>query len=45
MGAFAYSEEEGTFAARHYADDIPQEEKGQQLKRIYKGLFHNGSAL
>jgi ribosomal protein S12 methylthiotransferase len=22
MGAFAYCEEEGTYAARHYADDI-----------------------
>ena len=34
MGAFAYSEEEGTFAARHYADDIPQEVKEQRVERI-----------
>ena len=31
MGAFAYSEEEGTFAARHYNDDIPQEEKERRV--------------
>ena len=24
MGAFAYSEEEGTYAAAHYEDSIPQ---------------------
>ena len=34
MGAFAYSEEEGTFAARHYADDIPQEVKEQRVERL-----------
>lgn len=27
MGAFAYSEEEGTYAAAHYEDSIPQEVK------------------
>ena len=31
MGAFAYSEEEGTFAARHYTDDIPQTEKERRV--------------
>ena len=31
MGAFAYSEEEGTFAARHYSDDIPQDEKERRV--------------
>ena len=31
MGAFAYSEEEGTFAARHYTDDIPQIEKERRV--------------
>ena len=31
MGAFAYSEEEGTFAAKHYKDDIPQEEKERRV--------------
>ena len=33
-GAFAYSEEEGTFAARHYKDDIPQEEKDRRVDVI-----------
>ena len=31
MGAFAYCEEEGTFAAEHYADDIPQDVKDDRL--------------
>lgn len=34
MGAFAYSEEEGTYAAKHYADDIPMEVKQQRLDEI-----------
>ena len=34
MGAFAYSEEEGTFAARHYSDDIPQEEKERRVDTL-----------
>ena len=34
LGAFAYSEEEGTFAARHYEDDIPQEEKDRRVDRL-----------
>ena len=34
MGAFAYSEEEGTFAARHYKDDIPQEEKERRVETL-----------
>ena len=34
LGAFAYSEEEGTFAARHYADDIPQEKKERRVETI-----------
>lgn len=34
MGAFAYSEEDGTYAARHYADDIPQEVKESRLAEI-----------
>ena len=34
MGAFAYSEEDGTYSARHYADDIPQEVKQQRLDRL-----------
>lgn len=34
MGAFAYSEEEGTYAAEHYADDVPEEVKQQRLDEI-----------
>jgi len=34
LGAFAYSEEEGTFAAKHYTDDIPQEEKERRVDTI-----------
>ena len=34
LGAFAYSEEEGTYAARHYSDDIPQEEKERRVDII-----------
>ena len=34
MGAFAYSEEEGTYAAKHYIDDIPQEEKERRVETL-----------
>lgn len=34
MGAFAYSEEEGTFAAEHYEDDVPEETKQNRLDRL-----------
>ena len=34
LGAFAYSEEEGTFAARHYTDNIPQEEKERRVETL-----------
>ena len=34
MGAFAYSEEEGTYAATHYTDDIPQEEKERRVDKL-----------
>lgn len=34
MGAFAYSEEEGTYAALHYADDVPEEVKQERLDRL-----------
>ena len=34
LGAFAYSEEEGTYAAKHYTDDIPQEEKDHRVDTI-----------
>lgn len=34
MGAFAYSEEEGTFAAEHYKDDVPEDVKQNRLDRL-----------
>ena len=34
MGAFAYSQEEGTYAAEHFADDIPAEVKQSRLDEI-----------
>lgn len=34
MGAFAYSEEEGTYSALHYEDDIPQETKQARLDKL-----------
>lgn len=34
MGAFAYSEEEGTFSAEHYEDEIPEEVKQDRLDRL-----------
>lgn len=34
MGAFAYSEEEGTFAANHYEDNIPAETKQRRLDQL-----------
>ena len=34
MGAFAYSEEEGTYSAKHYKDDVPQAVKQQRLDEL-----------
>ena len=34
MGAFAYSEEEGTFAGQNYDDNIPQEVKQARLDKL-----------
>ena len=34
MGSFAYSEEEGTYSAEHYDDDIPQEVKERRLDEL-----------
>ena len=36
MGAFAYSEEQGTPSARLYEDNIPEEEKQERLSRLMK---------
>lgn len=34
MGAFAYCEEEGTYAAEHYTDNVPEEVKQSRLDRL-----------
>lgn len=34
MGAFAYSEEDGTYAAKHYEDDVPEEVKQARLDEL-----------
>lgn len=47
MGAFTYSEEEGTYAAAHYEDEIPQEVKQarlDELMSIQQGISAEQSA-
>ena len=34
LGAFTYSEEEGTYGAEHFADDVPQEVKDARLDAL-----------
>lgn len=34
LGAFAYSEEEGTYSALHYKDDVPEEVKRARLDKL-----------
>ncbi len=34
MGAFIYSEEEGTYAAKHFRDDVPEEVKRRRLDEL-----------
>lgn len=34
LGAFTYSEEEGTYDASHFKDDVPQEEKQRRLDEL-----------
>lgn len=36
MGAFAYSEEEGTYSAEHYLDDVPGELKQRRLDKLMR---------
>ena len=36
MGAFAYSEEEGTYSAEHYTDDIPEDVKQVRLSKLMR---------
>ena len=34
MGAFAYSQEEGTYAAKHYRDEVPEDVKQERLQAL-----------
>ena len=34
LGAFTYSEEEGTYSCSHFADSVPQEEKQRRLDEL-----------
>lgn len=36
MGAFAYSEEEGTYSAKHFTDDIDDETKQARLSKLMR---------
>ena len=36
MGAFAYSEEEGTYSGDHYEDDVPEEVKQKRLSKLMR---------
>ena len=36
MGAFAYSEEEGTYSEQHYDDDVPEEVKQSRLDKLMR---------
>jgi ribosomal protein S12 methylthiotransferase len=36
MGAFSYSEEDGTYSAEHYEDYVPEEVKDQRLSRLMR---------
>ena len=40
MGAFAYSEEEGTYSEQHYEDDVPEEVKQQRLDKLMRVQQH-----
>ncbi|MCQ2170111.1 MAG: 30S ribosomal protein S12 methylthiotransferase RimO [Bacteroidales bacterium] len=50
LGAFTYSEEEGTYGAEHFPDDIPEEEKQRRLDTLMQlqseiSLEHNRSRV
>ncbi len=40
MGAFAYSEEDGTYSAKNYEDDVPAEVKQQRLDKLMRIQQH-----
>ena len=45
MGAFAYSEEEGTYSAKHYEDDVPEDVKQQRLDKLMRVQQHISAEL
>ena len=45
MGAFAYSEEEGTYSEQHYEDDIPEEVKQRRLDQLMRIQQHISAEL
>lgn len=45
MGAFAYSEEDDTYAALHFKDEIPQEEKERRLDILMAAQHEIGDML
>jgi ribosomal protein S12 methylthiotransferase len=45
MGAFAYSEEEGTYSEQHYEDDITEEVKQRRLDQLMRIQQHISAEL
>ena len=45
MGAFAYSEEEGTYSEQHYEDDIPEKVKQRRLDQLMHIQQHISAEL
>ena len=45
MGAFAYSEEDGTYSAEHYEDDVPAEVKQARLDKLMRIQQHISAEL
>ena len=45
MGAFAYSEEEGTYSEQHYEDDVPEEVKQRRLDQLMRIQQHISEEL
>ena len=45
MGAFAYSEEEGTYSEQHYDDDVPEEVKQRRLDQLMRIQQHISEEL
>ena len=45
MGAFAYSEEEGTYSEQHYEDDVPENVKQRRLDQLMRIQQHISAEL